>query len=98
MRGEKTITPKSQITDLLRKLWLRSVERRTALKRDKYTCVSCGRKQSKAKGQEFKVQVHHKAGVHNWDNIIEVIRKDLLCAPNELETLCKDCHDKKTYS
>lgn len=88
------VTPKSYITSLLRSLWLESKERTTALKRDKYTCTCCGRKQSKAKGKEFSVEVHHKVKSINWDRIVALLRQELLCCYSELETLCKDCHKK----
>lgn len=80
---------------MLRQIWLRSAERNEALKRDKYTCQDCGVKQSKKKGFEVKVQVHHKEGIDVWDEIIELIYSQLLCDPDKLETLCPDCHDKK---
>jgi len=85
-------TTNTTIKSALRQLWLRSRERAKALKRDNYTCQCCGRKQSKAKGKEFKVEVHHKIGVLNWDEIYKVIRLYLLTDPNHLETLCKECH------
>lgn len=86
-------TPRSQIRSALRALWLRSRERSAAIKRDNYTCVNCGAKQSKAMGREVSVEVHHKAGhIENWDAIFEVIYEHLLCSPDDLETLCKDCH------
>ena len=88
-------TPNSKIKDALRQLWLRSRERAARLKLDGYTCQRCGRKQSVAKGKEFKVQVHHVAGVENWDEIYRVIRKYLLVDKSKLKTLCKPCHDKE---
>jgi len=87
-------TPNSQIRSALRNLTLRSRERSAAIKRDKYTCQVCGRKQSKAKGKEFKVEVHHKAGIPNWAAIFEAIRKYLLIHPDEQITLCKKCHEE----
>jgi len=84
-------TPTSKIKAALRQLSLRSRERAYALKRDQYTCTECGAKKSVAKGNEVKVQVHHKRGI-NWDKIIEFIRKELLCSPDNWETKCKDCH------
>lgn len=88
-------TPRSSIRAALRRLWLRSRERAAALKRDKYSCQYCGRKQSKAKGKEVRIEVHHIAGVDNWNKVIDIIQAGLLVSPDNLETVCKDCHDKK---
>lgn len=88
-------TPNSKIKAALRQLWLRSRERAKALRRDQYTCQSCGKKQSKTKGKEFKVEVHHQKGVLNWDAMYKSIREHLLCDPKHLETLCKECHDRR---
>ncbi len=66
-------TPRSTVRAALRQLWLRSRERAAALKRDQYTCQVCGRKQSKAKGKEFDVQVHHKDGIGNWEQVIDSV-------------------------
>jgi len=85
-------TPNNKIKSALRQLWLRSRERAAAIKRDNYTCQKCHRKQSKAKGREFKVEVHHREGVENWEQIYKVIRKYLLVNEAELETLCPECH------
>ena len=79
---------------MLRQIFLKSVERQAALKRDKYTCVDCGKKQSVKKGCEVKVNVHHKQGINVWDELIDLIYKHLLCSVDELETLCVDCHNK----
>jgi hypothetical protein len=87
-------TSKTHIVRGLRQIWLRSTERGDALRATKYCCASCGVKQSKKKGHEKKVVVHHKEGVLNWDEIIECIRKNLLCSPDKLEVLCPDCHNK----
>jgi 5-methylcytosine-specific restriction endonuclease McrA len=87
-------TPNSKIKAALRMLWLRSRERAKAIKRDQYTCQKCKRKQSVAKGKEFKVEVHHLEGVCNWQEIYDCIRKNLLCDPEMMETLCPDCHDE----
>ena len=88
-------TPNGRINSALRQLWLRSRERAKRLKMDNYTCQCCGRKQSKAKGKEFKVEVHHRHGVLNWAEIYEVIRKYLLVNEKDLQTLCKECHKKE---
>ena len=87
-------TPNSRIKSALRQLWLRSRERAAAIKRDNYSCCRCGVKQSRKKGFEQKVEVHHKDGVENWEQIYKVIRKHLLVNEAELETLCKECHKK----
>lgn len=71
---------------------MQSRERSSALKRDKYTCVKCGRKQSKAKGKEFSVEVHHKNGIDGWEQIINLVYENLLTHPDTLETICHDCH------
>ena len=87
-------TPNSQIKSALRRLSLRSRERQAVLKRDKYTC-SCGAKQSRAKGREVYVDVHHIHGVTNWQELYTAIRKYLLCDPEDMRTLCRSCHDEK---
>jgi len=89
---KKPITPNSTIIHALRRLWLQSRERAAALKRDGYICQDCGGKQSKAKGKEFKVEVHHVRGI-DWSGLAELIRGRLLTG--ELVTLCPDCHDKR---
>jgi hypothetical protein len=88
-------TPSSQIRTALRRLWLRSRERQAAIKRDKYCCRKCGAKQSKAKGREVAVEVHHVDGITNWAEIEATIRMFLLVDPEYLKTLCKSCHEKE---
>ena len=88
-------TPRSQVRSALRQLWLRSRERRAALKRDHYTCVDCGIKQSKAKGREVKVEVDHLDGI-NWEFILDYIYRHLLVPPERLETVCKKDHSART--
>lgn len=85
-------TPRSKVRAALRQLWLRSRERAAALKRDGYTCQTCNRKQSKAKGKEFAVQVHHREGIGDWEAVITSVYQELLCDPSFLETICEDCH------
>lgn len=92
MSNRLQYTPNSKIKASLRRLWLRSRERQAALKRDKYTCVKCGAKQSRANGKEVYVEVHHKDGVLNWQELYAAIRKYLLCSPDQMETLCEECH------
>lgn len=88
-------TPKSRIRAAIRQLWLRSRERAAAMKRDGYICQKCSKKQSRAKGKEVYVQVHHKKGI-NWDFIIQLIYEQILIDPAGLTTLCKECHKKQT--
>ena len=52
-------------------------------------------KQSKAKGREQKIEVHHKAGVGNWEKVIDQVYEELLCDPDDLEVLCPECHKKE---
>lgn len=87
-------TPRSKVRAALRQLYLRSRERQAALKRDHYTCQfpDCGKKQSRAKGREVYVEVHHKSGVCNWNKLIDAVYEYLLCNPDGLETLCEDHH------
>ena len=77
-------------------MWVRSYERASAMKRDKYSCTKCNIKQSKKKGSEVKINVHHKEGIEVWDEIINLIEEHLLCDPDKLETLCEGCHENTT--
>ena len=96
--GKKSLyTPRSKIRVAIRQLWLRSRERQAALKRDNYTCQTCHKKQTMKKGQEFKVQVHHKHGIKNWDKVIDIIYQEILCNPSELETICEECHNEEHH-
>ena len=91
--AKKPVTPRSIIKHALRLLWLHSRERQAALRRDGYECQGCHRKQSKAKGREFSVEVHHVQGIDDWELVIDVIYRRLLCPPEHLITLCKECHE-----
>ena len=95
MSKRLTTTPRSKVRSAIRQLWLRSRERAAALKRDGYTCQTCGKKQSKAKGREQQVVVHHLRGIE-WENIIDYIFRHVLVDPKELETICPDCHKTAT--
>ncbi len=95
MTNEYEETSKTHIVRGLRQMWLRSKERAHALKREKYCCEKCGVKQSKKKGAEQKITVHHKEGIGNWDKVIEVIRREILCDPKNLEVLCPGCHSEE---
>jgi len=85
-------TPRSKIRAALRQLWLRSREHQAALKAAKYCCARCGIKQSKAKGREVKVEVHHRRGIA-WEEIIDLIAERLLQTPEDYEVQCERCHE-----
>ncbi len=91
-------TPRSRVKGMLRQIFLRSVERGEAIKRDNYTCQKCGVKASQAKGKEQKVQVHHIRGIQVWDRIIDSIYEQVLCNPVSLITLCPDCHKEEPFN
>ena len=79
-------------------LSLRCRERAKALKESGHTCNKCGRKHSKAKGKECKVQAHHKNPIaqrDGWNKCIEDIRKYVLVPWTEWECLCEECHKKE---
>jgi 5-methylcytosine-specific restriction endonuclease McrA len=84
-------TPRSTVRAGIRRLWLRSRERAATLKRDNYSCVHCGKKQSKAKGKEQAVEVHHLNGIQ-WEMILDYIYRHVLVDPKHLETICPECH------
>lgn len=90
-------TPKSRVRSALRQVWLRSRERAAAIKREGGCCEICNRKQSKAKGKELSIEVHHLDGIE-WEKIIEYVYRHLLVHPDKLEVLCKECHGKEHLS
>lgn len=94
MKKNIMVTPKGRIRSALRKLFLTSRERSYAIKRDSYSCVLCGAKQSKAKGKEVSVEVHHREGI-DWEGITAMIQERILQTPDRLETLCVECHKLK---
>ena len=94
MGKRKEGTPRSRVRSALRQLWLRSRERAAAIKREGGCCEVCGKKQSVAKGKEVKLEIHHRHGV-DWEELIDRVYQSLLCHPDDLEVLCKDCHDKE---
>lgn len=62
--------------------------------------MKCGIKQTKPKDKTkwITVEVHHKKGIPNWEAIFEVLYKYLLIHPDEMETLCKACHNENVLS
>lgn len=90
----KRRTKRGFIVKQLRLMWLKSRERSFTLKRSNYCCERCGVKKSEAKAHPQKVEVHHKKGIRNWNKIADEIMQELLCDPDELESLCPECHAK----
>lgn len=37
------------------------------------------------------MQVHHKNGI-DWQEVIDYIRNNVLCKPEDLEIVCDNCH------
>ena len=95
MPNKLPYTPNSKIRAALRMLFLRSRERNSALKRTGNRCEECGVKASVAKGREVKIEVHHREGVANWDELFTTVRKFLLVDESKMQPLCKSCHEKK---
>jgi len=87
-------TPRSRVRSALRRLWLRSRERAAAIKRENGCCELCGKKQSKAKGREVKLEVHHNNGIE-WELMVDYVYRHLLCSPDHLTVYCSDCHAKE---
>lgn len=88
-------TPRSKIKNALRLLSLRCRERQEASKRADYSCATCGAKQSKARGREVAIEVHHIDPVAegDWMNkIIDLIQEHLLPPPEKWMVLCATCH------
>jgi predicted HNH restriction endonuclease len=86
-------TPRFLVYGRLRQIFLRSNERAYAIKRDSYTCQTCGKKQSKAKGREVKIHVHHIKEINDaWKEIEKIIYDKILVHPDGLKALCSDCH------
>ncbi len=88
-RKKKPNTPRSRVRACIRKLSLHSRERAATLKKSGYKCVDCGVKQSKAKGKEVKLEVHHEPPI-DWEGLIDLIFERILNAPQE--PLCLKCH------
>ena len=93
MSRKQANTPRSRIRSAIRQLWMKSRERAKVLKNSGYCCVQCGLKQSRAKGKEVSIQVHHVGGISIWEEVIDLIAKNIL--ETEQVPLCKDCHKKE---
>ena len=86
-------TPKSKIAGWIRRGWTQSRERAKVVKEAGYRCSKCNKKQSRAKGKEVKIEVHHIDKI-NWENVIRIIREEVLDKPQEV--LCYECHKEET--
>jgi hypothetical protein len=93
-RKDTTTTPRSTIKGTLQRLFVRSRERSTAMKRTGYTCDECGLKQSTAKGREVKLCVHHM-DLAKLNELTDKVYEWLLHRPERLQPLCKEHHDLK---
>ena len=93
MANRQAGTPRGQVRSAIRALYLKSRERAAALKAAGYCCEACGIKQSKAKGKEVAVEVHHTGGIVAWEKIIDLVFQHVLVDPAGLQVLCKSCHD-----
>lgn len=96
MSKRLSTTPRSIIRHAIRQVWLRSRERAAAIKAETNTCEECNQKGSVAKGRQVKIEVHHQEPP-DMEMIIDAFFKSgLLCNPDRLTVLCKDCHKKIT--
>ncbi len=94
-KKDPTTTPRGQIKNAFRQLWLRSRERSWALKQTKYCCTACRVKQSAAKGREQKIEVHHACGRIDWDQLVKNFVETVLKTEGGLIPLCPECHKKE---
>jgi len=85
-------TPDTMLRSWLRRwVWSKCCEKSYTNRREGYCCEHCGVKNSRAKGKEVRVIVHHQKLI-NWDKIFKVLRRELLVSPNQLTCLCDECH------
>ena len=94
-------TTRAMVESKLRRyIWMQSRERAECKRRFKNTCQSCGAKGSRARGREVKDPDIHHINPVDFGPIIDLIldkENGLLCSPDNLIPLCKECH-KKTHS
>jgi len=80
-RSRRPVTPKATIKAGLSQIWLRSRERRHALKTQGSFCQVCGEVEN--------LHVHHNKPV-DWQRIFAVLKEELL--NDDLKVLCRQCH------
>ena len=78
---------------------INSVKKKAWVERGKYLCAGCNQVVPLTKDKKKNVFVDHKEsvvdtkeGFQGWDVFIE----RLFCEEENLEVLCKDCHDRKS--
>jgi hypothetical protein len=99
-RKPPTKTSHAMVMAVLRRyVWLRSPERRAALKSTDNHCADCCDKFTRAKGREVLPNVHHLDAIEDVviDGVsvyqaVEVVRQAMTCDPSRLVPLCKGCH------
>lgn len=89
-------TTRSQVWNVIRKLSLWSPEHAAALKASGHRCEVCGVKFSKALGKEVKGEVHHRTPIAETKMkalIIDLILTYVIPPYEQLQCLCKPCHE-----
>lgn len=90
-------TANHYIRGRIRQIFLTSRERAYAMKRDDYTCQKCFKRMSKKKGHEVYMDVHHLDEIGKaWEEIFEIMKSKILCHPDKLQCLCRECHKGET--
>jgi len=89
-RKYTTTTPRSTVRAGMRRMWLRSRERGTAMKLAGRACACCGAKQIVAT-PDVRLEVHHKRGI-DWEAMIDMYFERVLQRPEDYTVLCKECH------
>lgn len=90
MKKRKPVSYVSRVSSALRRIWLWSELRRTALKQADHCCEECGA----SKKDGAKLEVHHSEPVDMTKEAKRIC--DKLFPPIEtLDVLCKDCHRER---
>jgi len=97
-KKRKIVPIGTKVRSALRKLWMWSPERRTALsaariRRGIYRCDGCrGAVTSKFIAVDHRVACVPLSGWDSWDGFIT----RLFCDPSGLQVLCQRCHEQKS--
>lgn len=97
-KKRKKYNLKSRIISALRKIWLYSPLRAEALRRSKvgpklYKCEHCEQEFDSIQVNHIEPVIDEKEGFVSWDKFINRL---LECSPDNLECLCKNCHERIT--